>query len=139
MASNRLGVGFIGSGFITRFHIQSWTGVRDADVLGVYSPNPRHAEAAAAFARELRVGSARAFTSIEEMVAAPEIDCLWICGPNHMRLDNMQRMCNTLQSGKGKLIGVACEKPLARNVAEARRMVKMVEEAGVLHALSRIP
>jgi predicted dehydrogenase len=113
--------------------------VRDADVLGVYSPNPRHAEAAAAFARELRVGSARAFTSIEEMVAAPEIDCLWICGPNHMRLDNMQRMCNTLQSGKGKLIGVACEKPLARNVAEARRMVKMVEEAGVLHALSRIP
>ena len=131
---NRLGVGFIGSGFITRFHIQSWTGVRDADVLGVYSPNPRHAEAAAALARELRVGSARAFTSIEEMVAAPEIDCLWICGPNHMRLDNMQRICNTLQSGKGKLIGVACEKPLARNVAEARRMVKMVEEAGVLHA-----
>jgi len=131
---NRLGVGFIGSGFITRFHIQSWTGVRDADVLGVYSPNPRHAEAAAALARELRVGSARAFTSIEEMIAAPEIDCLWICGPNHMRLDNMQRICNTLQSGKGKLIGVACEKPLARNVAEARRMVKMVEEAGVLHA-----
>src|SRR5207247_7921212 len=134
MAEGRLGVGFIGSGFITRFHIKSWVGVRDADVRGVWSPHAGRAEEAAALARSLRVGAARAFASIEEMVAAPEIDCIWICGPNHMRLDNMQRICNTLQSGKGKLIGVACEKPLARNVAEARRMAKMVEEAGVLHA-----
>lgn len=28
----RLGVGFIGSGFIIRFHIRSWEAVRDADV-----------------------------------------------------------------------------------------------------------
>ena len=133
MAVNRLGVGFIGSGFVTRFHIQAWLGVRDADVLGVYSPNPEHAAAAAGLARELRVGNARAFNSIEEMIAAPEIDCLWLCGPNHLRLQNMQSICDALQSGKGKLIGVACEKPLARNVAEARRMVEMVERSGLLH------
>ena len=30
-ANRRLGVGFIGSGFITRFHLRSWVGVRDAD------------------------------------------------------------------------------------------------------------
>ena len=29
LMSKRLGVGFIGSGFITRFHIQSWLAVRD--------------------------------------------------------------------------------------------------------------
>jgi predicted dehydrogenase len=126
-------VGFIGSGFITRFHIQSWVGVRDADVAGVYSPNREHAEAAAALARGLRVGNARAFDSIEEMVAAPEIDCIWMCGPNHMRVDNMRRILDALESGAGKLIGIACEKPLARNAAEARRMVEMVERAGVLH------
>ena len=45
----------------------------------------------------------------------------------------MQSICDALQSGKGKLIGVACEKPLARNVAEARRMVEMVERSGLLH------
>lgn len=133
MAANKLGIGFIGSGFVTRFHLQAWVGVRDADVLGVYSPHPEHAAAAAGLARELRVGSARAFNSIEEMVAAPEIDCLWLCGPNHLRLQNMQSICDALQSGKGKLIGVACEKPLARNVAEARRMVEMVEQSGLLH------
>ena len=131
--ASRLGVGFIGSGFVTRFHIQSWVGVRDADVLGVYSPNREHAEATANFAQRLRVGNARAFNSIEEMIAAPEIDCLWLCGPNHFRLGHMQTICDAIRTGAGKLIGVACEKPLARNVAEARRMVEMVERSGLFH------
>ena len=130
---NKLGVGFIGSGFVAKFHLQAWRGVRDADVLGVYSPNPEHAAATAALARDLRVGNAHPFSSIEEMVAAPEIDCVWLCGPNHQRLQNMQAICDALDSGKGKLIGIACEKPLARNVGEARRMVQMVERSGLLH------
>ncbi|HKQ08451.1 MAG TPA: Gfo/Idh/MocA family oxidoreductase [Blastocatellia bacterium] len=129
----RLGVGFIGSGFITRFHIRSWVGVRDADVRGVWSPKRANAESAAQLARDLRVGEARAFDSIEEMVASPDIDAIWLCGPNHTRLDNMEQIVRALDSGKGRLAGVACEKPLARNVAEAARMVEMVEGAGLLH------
>jgi predicted dehydrogenase len=131
-AGRRLGVGFIGSGFITRFHIRSWVGVRDADVRGVWSPNPGRAEEAAALARSLRVGEAKAFPSIEAMVAAPEIDCIWICGPNHARIENMERIVEALGKG-GKLVGIACEKPLGRNAAEARRMVELVTKAGVLH------
>jgi predicted dehydrogenase len=132
MTRNRLGVGFIGSGFNARFHIRSWIGVRDADVRGVWSPNPERAEEAAALARSLRVGEARAYASIEEMVAAPEIDCVWICGPNHARIDNMERI--VAARGRGaELVGIACEKPLARNVGEARRVLELVENAGVLH------
>ena len=133
MTDSRLGVGFIGSGFVAKFHLQAWRGVRDADVLGVFSPNHEHAESTAALARELRVGNARAFKSIEEMIAAPEIDCIWLCGPNHLRVENMKAICDAVQNGKGKLIGVACEKPLARNVAEARQMVQLVEQSGLLH------
>jgi predicted dehydrogenase len=131
--TNKLGIGFIGSGFVAKFHLQAWRGVRDADVLGIFSPNAEHAQATAALARDLRVGNAKAFSSIEEMIAAPEIDCIWLCGPNHLRLQNMQAICDSVQSGKGKLIGVACEKPLARNVGEARRMVELVEQSGLLH------
>ena len=134
MAANRLGIGFIGSGFVTRFHLQAWLGVRDADVLGVYSPNPEHAAATAGLARELCVGNARAFNSIEEMIAAPEIDCLWLCGPNHLRLQNMQSICDALQSGKGKLIGVACEKPLARTVAEGQRIAAAADRVSYMVA-----
>ena len=133
MTGSRLGVGFIGSGFVTKFHLQSWQGVRDADVLGVYSPNAEHAAATASLARELRVGSARPFNSIEEMIAAPEINCLWLCGPNYLRVQHMQAVCDAIENGKGKLIGIACEKPLARNVAEAERMVELVERSRLLH------
>jgi predicted dehydrogenase len=59
-----LGVGFIGSGFNARFHIRAWQAVRDADVRGVWSPSRERAEEAAALARTLRVGDARAFPSI---------------------------------------------------------------------------
>jgi len=130
--AGRLGVGFIGSGFMTRFHIRSWEAVRDADIRGIYSPTRANAEDAAALARSLRVGDARAFDSIEAMVADPSIDCVWLCGPNFARVDNMERIVAAIKKG-AKLTGVACEKPLGRNAAEAARMVELVEEAGVLH------
>ena len=128
----RLGVGFIGSGFITRFHIDSWQGVRDADVRGIWSPNRDHAEEAAALAREKRVGEVQAYPSIGEMVAAPDVDAIWICGPNHTRIENMEAIVEAVQSG-AELTAVACEKPLARTVAEAEQMVELAEEIDVLH------
>ena len=130
--ASRLGVGFIGSGFMTRFHIRSWEAVRDADIRGVYSPTLANAEDAAALARSLRVGDARAFNSIEAMVADQSIDCIWICGPNFSRVENMERIVAAIKNG-AKLRAIACEKPLGRNAAEARRMVALVEQAGVLH------
>ncbi len=45
----------------------------------------------------------------------------------------MEQIVRALKAGRGKLIGIACEKPLARNVKEAKRVVELVEEAGVLH------
>jgi len=129
----RLGVGFVGSGFITKFHIESWVAVRDADVLGVWSPNKDNAESAADLARSLHVGAAQACDSITEMVADPAIDCIWLCGPNHRRIENMEEIVEAIRSGKGELVGITCEKPLGRNVAEAKRMVELVEEAGLLH------
>lgn len=132
--SRRLGVGFIGSGFITRFHLLSWQAVRDADVLGIWSPNADNAAATAAYARELKIGDTQPYRSITDMVADPAIDALWLCGPNHKRVENLEEIVAALKAGKGTLVGIACEKPLARNVAEARRCVELIREAGVLHA-----
>lgn len=133
MASKRLGIGFIGSGFVAQFHIRSFVAVRDADVLGVWSPNRDHAEHAAALAREVGVGEARAYDSITAMIADPAIDALWVCSPNHVRVATFEEIANAIKSGKGTLKGVACEKPLARNVAEARRVLQLVNEAGLNH------
>ncbi len=126
MTTRRLGVGFIGSGFNTRFHIQGWRGVRDADVLGVWSPNAKNAGSAAQLARDLDVGPAKAYRSIGAMVADPNIHALWLCGPNQARIENVEEIVHAIESGKGTLRGIACEKPLARNVAEAEEVARLV-------------
>ena len=128
---SRLGIGFVGSGFNTRFHIQGWRGVRDADVLGVWSPNAKNAASAAQLARDIDVGDARPFASIAEMVADPDVDAIWLCGPNHARIENVEEIVDAIQRGRGTLVGLACEKPLARTVAEAKRIEQLVSSVGI--------
>jgi predicted dehydrogenase len=129
----RLGIGFIGSGFNARFHMQGFRAVRDADVLGVWSPNRKRAESAAELSRALDVGKARAYKSITDMVADPAIQAIWLTGPNHARVENVQEIVAAIENGKGELKGIACEKPLARNVAEARQVLELVKRVGLKH------
>ena len=131
--TDRLGVGFVGSGFNARFHIQAFRGVRDADVLGVWSPRQANAESAAELARDMGVGAAKAYASITDMVADPAIDALWLCGPNQARIENVEEIVRAITEGKGTLKGLACEKPLARNPVEAARIVELVEGVGLAH------
>lgn len=133
MNDRRLGIGFVGGGFVARFHIRSFQSVRDADVLGVVSRADSTAEEAAALARQLGVGDAKAYPTITDMVADPAIDAIWICAPNFARLEVMNEIVHAIESGKGQLRGIACEKPLGRNAAEARRMLELVERVGLLH------
>ena len=133
MSSPRLGIGFIGSGFNARFHMQGFRHVRDADVLGVWSPNAKNAASAAKYARELDVGNCKAYKSITEMVCDPNIDAIWLNGPNHARIENVEEVCAAVTSGKATLKGIACEKPLGRTVAEAKHILKLVEKAGIMH------
>ena len=133
MSSPRLGIGFIGSGFNARFHMQGFRHVRDADVLGVWSPNAKNAASAAAYARELDLGNCKAYASITEMVCDPNIDAIWLNGPNHARIENVEEVCAAVTSGKATLKGIACEKPLGRTVAEAKHILKLVEKAGIMH------
>ena len=126
--SDRLGIGIIGSGFNARFHLQAFTRVRDADIRGVWSPNPRHAKDTAELARTLEVGEARAYRSIRDMVGDPAIDAIWLCGPNHARIENVEEIASALADG-AELRGIACEKPLARNVAEARKVARLAARA----------
>jgi predicted dehydrogenase len=133
MSGPRLGIGLIGSGFNAGFHLQAFTAVRDAEVRGVWSPNAGNAAAAAVLARRLDVGEARPFRSIAKMVADPGIDALWLCGPNQARVENVEEIADAVERGQGQLRGLACEKPLARNVAEAKRVLGLVRRAGIPH------
>ena len=128
----RLGIGFIGGGFITRFHIQSLIGVRDCDVIGVMSKTRSSAEESCALARKLRVGDAEVYNSVTDMISNPNIHALWICAPNFTRIEIMEEIVSAIESGKGELIGISCEKPLGRNVAEAKQMLALAKRVNLL-------
>jgi len=131
-ASKPLGGGIIGGGFIARFHIKSWTAVRDADILGVYDPDRKRAEEACALVKSLGVGQAKPYASITEMAADPRIQALWICAPNYTRGAVMEEIAQAVSRGQAELRGVACEKPLGRNVKEAKAMLALARKAGLL-------
>jgi|TARA_Y100001968_G_C19433532_1_gene758348 predicted dehydrogenase len=131
--NNRIGIGFIGGGFITRFHIQSLIAVRNVDVFGVVSKTKTSAEESAAIANNIGVGvNAKAYDSITEMIADPNIDALWVCSPNFARIETFEEIANAISTGKGELIGVTCEKPLGRNVNEAKKVLELTKSVGLL-------
>ena len=140
MVGGRLGVGFIGSGFITRFHLRSWRRVRDADVLGVWSPNARTrgrgrgASRATSHRRDARLRLHR-----RDGRRDPTIDCIWICGPNHARDREHGGDRRRAQAGRGSSSASPARSRSARNVAEAKRMRRARSRSGRPARLPREP
>jgi len=128
-----LRIGFVGSGFIAHFHLRSLLGVRNVEVTGVYSPTPHKRREFASAVTLLELGQCTAHDSLEALVAADDVDAIWILSPNNTRLETMRIIADAVKSGRSKVIAVACEKPLARTVREAREMLQLVEAAGLNH------
>lgn len=127
-----LRVGFIGTGFIAAFHLQSMLGVRNITIGGIYSRSAERRTRIADMARGLGLGPAHVFGSIEAMAMSGEVDALWVLTPNDTRLDVMREI-HRLKKAGAPIRAVACEKPLARTLAEAREMLALAEDAGLLH------
>lgn len=128
-----LRVGFVGSGFIAHFHLKSMIGVRNIEVTGVYSRNPENRERFAAQVDALGLGTCRAHGDLQSLLTADDVDAIWIVSPNYTRLDVMRTLHAEVKAGRSQIFAVACEKPLARTVAEAREMLRLVEDAGLNH------
>ncbi|MCK3777924.1 Gfo/Idh/MocA family oxidoreductase [Ensifer sesbaniae] len=128
-----LRVGFVGSGFIAHFHLKSMIGVRNVEVTGVFSRKPENREKFAKEVAALGLGTCRTHESLEVLLTADDVDAIWILSPNYTRLDVMRSLHKAIKEGRSKVFAVACEKPLARTVAEAREMLSLAEDAGLNH------
>src|SRR6476646_5313 len=111
--------GIVGGGFISTFQLKALLQVRGVEVTGLVSRRPP--EALAAWVRDHSLGEGRIFASITQM--APHVDVIAIFAPNFARVEMVEEVVAATTAG-AKLAGVICEKPLARNLAEARRLVK---------------
>lgn len=128
-----LRVGFVGSGFIAHFHLKSMIGVRNVEVTGVFSRKPENREKFAKGVAALGLGTCRTHESLEALLTADDVDAIWILSPNYTRLDVMRSLHKAIKDGRSKVFAVACEKPLARTVAEAREMLSLAEDASLNH------
>jgi predicted dehydrogenase len=133
LARDRLRVGFVGSGFIAEFHLRAMLGVRNVDVTGVHSRTPANRERICRRAAELGLGPCRGHDSLESLISAEDVDAIWILSPNDTRLDVMGAIHDAVVAGRSRVIAVACEKPLARTLREAREMLRLADTAKLNH------
>jgi len=128
-----LRIGFVGSGFIAHFHLKAMLGVRNVEVTGVFSRSGANRRRFADAVAELGLGDCRSHDSLESLFRAEDVDAIWILSPNYTRLDVMRVLHGEVKAGRSKVFAVACEKPLARTVAEAREMLRLAEDVGLNH------
>ena len=125
---NALRYGIVGGGFMSAFQLRSLQQVRGVEVAGLVSRSAP--EALAAEARRLGLGEARVFSSVREMI--PHVDVLSLNSPNYTRLAIVEEIVDAVRAGAG-LKGILCEKPLARNLAEGRKILEQIRQIDVPH------
>ncbi|QKR98527.1 Gfo/Idh/MocA family oxidoreductase [Sphingomonas sp. CL5.1] len=115
MSRIRLGIIGLGRGFMLT--LPALTG--DARIALAGAADPR-ADARAQFSREF---GGRAFASPEEMLAAPDIDAVYIASPHE---HHAAQTIAALEAGKHVLV----EKPMATNVMDCAAMAEAACRAG---------
>lgn len=130
-SKKELRIGLIGTGFMGRTHSNGYRRVPNFFPDLLHTPVlktvcSRNAEKVQAFADQWGYESIE--TDWRAVIARDDIDAVDICTPNDMHAE-----IAIAAAEAGKVI--LCEKPLARTVSEAQRMVDAVEKAGVANTV----
>src|SRR5690242_13190438 len=107
--------GILATGKIAHTFAKDLALVEGAELVAVGSRRPASAES---FAQE---HGGTPYGSYEELVAAPDVDVVYVATPHALHLDNA-RLC--FEAGKH----VLCEKPLTLTAAEAEEMVRLAHQ-----------
>jgi 1,5-anhydro-D-fructose reductase (1,5-anhydro-D-mannitol-forming) len=119
--SSRIGWGLIGASTIAReWMIDAIRAQANGEVVAVLSSD---AERGRHFAAENRI--AASYTRLEDLLADPAVDAVYISTTNELHCPQ-----TLAAAAVGK--HVLCEKPLALDVADAKRMVAACREADVI-------
>lgn len=108
-------IGIIGCGKIAQVrHIPEYKKEPDAEIIAYYDLNFQRAEKLA-----IEHGG-KAYTSIDALLSDPDLDAVSVCTSNETHAEITIRALN---AGKH----VLCEKPMAINIEDCERMVKVAE------------
>ncbi len=111
-----LKIGIFGVGHLGKFHISNWKEIEGTEIIGFYDPNDMAAN------EVMEKFGLKRFTDMEMLL--DEIDAADVITPTQFHFP----VCE-LALRKSKHVFV--EKPLANNMGEARKLLKLVSEAKV--------
>jgi predicted dehydrogenase len=118
--AKKVRIGIIGSGGIAQnAHLPGYTAIPDlCEVVALADINPEAAKTASE-----KFNVKHVFDNYNSLLEMDEIDAVSVCTPNYVHMDPTIK---ALQAGKH----VLCEKPIAMNAGEARKMVDAAKKAG---------
>ncbi len=116
----RIRVAVIGTGFGAAVHVPAVKHFDDVDLVAIVSRRSDRARAVAE-----RHGIPNSSNDWRDVVNDPNVDAVVVSTPPYL---HHQMVIAALEAGKH----VLCEKPMARNLAEARDMVKLAVSANVV-------
>ncbi len=126
-----ISIGIVGLGFMAATHLKAYRQVPGARIAALCNPSGRHLDGDFSNVagnigdnQPLRIdmSGVKAYRDYAAMLADPEIDAIDICAPTGT---HEELAVAALRAGKH----VLCEKPLARNSAQARRIVEAARVA----------
>jgi predicted dehydrogenase len=118
-----IGAAVIGTGFIGTVHVEQLRRI-GVDVRGVLGSTPERGRA-----RADALNVRRAYASLDEILADPEVDVVHVTSPNHLHVPQASAI---LAAGKH----VVCEKPLAMTADESRALVDQARRSGLVNAVN---
>ncbi len=118
-SDKKVGVGLIGSQFISTIHAEAFKWVHEAKIVAAMSPNEEHVSK---FCKTHHIPTY--FTKLEDLLAHPEVEMIVIGAPNYLHCEITEKAAKA-----GKHIVV--EKPFCMNLAEADRMIAACKAAKV--------
>ncbi len=131
-ANERINLGFIGVGYMSRGHLQRFLGYQDVQVIAVCDVSTERREhgktlADAKYSEQKSKGSYKGcatFNDFRELLEVPGLDAVVIGTPDH---NHALITLAALKAGKH----VYCEKPLTRTVREARLVAEAAARSGL--------
>ena len=121
-----LKLGIIGAGFIAHFQARALTQVRNIEVTGISSL--MNAESLSGFVKQNHLGEGTIYPNVGEL--AKHVEALAIFVPNFAKVETVEAIVEAVKKG-AQLKGLIMEKPLGRNVKEARRLVDLANSVGL--------
>jgi len=117
---NPLRIGIVGTSFVSDWFCEAASSTESCIIAAVYSREMEHGRA---FAK--KQGIAESFCDEEAFFACPNFDAVYLASPN---VAHYRQTLLALEHGKH----VLCEKPLALNAAQAKRMIETARDKGLV-------